>query len=117
MGSVWTPTPIGKAIRYYIRLYDDLVRYCDTGYLPIDNNYIERVIRKFVIGRKGWLFNSSKKGAHSLAVLYSLVLSCRNLDICPFDYLTDVIHQIGTLNRTDYFNLTPLAWKMARTLS
>jgi len=37
------------------------------GRLEIDNNRSERSIKNFVIGRKGWLFCATQKGADASA--------------------------------------------------
>ena len=41
--------------------------------MPLDNNRCENAIRPFVVGRKGWLFSDTVKGAVASANLYSLV--------------------------------------------
>lgn len=107
-------TPLETAAAYFVRFYDDLTRFCRDASLPIDNNLVERLIRKFVIGRKAWLFSSSHEGAVSSAQIYSLVLTCLNNKISAYDYLADVIHRIGVLGETDYKALTPINWNKNR---
>ncbi len=104
-------SPIVRASKYFIRYFDELSRFCTSPFLPIDNNTAERMIRKFVIGRKAWMFSSSEEGAHASALLYSLVLTCINNGISAYDYLNDVINQIGVQGNTNYAELLPLAWK------
>lgn len=115
--SILPKSPLGRACRYFVKFYADLVRFCDNGVLPIDNNPDERLVRKFVIGRKAWLFSSSEEGARHSALLYSLVLTCRMNNIPVIDYLTDVIQRIGVDGETDFAALLPPAWQAARTSS
>ena len=48
-------TLLGKALHYLHNQWDKLIRYCDEGYLRMDNNLAEKAIRPFVVGRKAWL--------------------------------------------------------------
>ncbi len=107
-------SPIGKAARYFIAFYDDLVRFCSEACLPVDNNLNERLIRSFVIGRKAWLFSSSEDGAKSSALFYSLVLTCMHNGISVTEYLEDIIERLGVKGETDYASLLPVAWQATR---
>jgi transposase len=55
--------------------------------LPIDNNAAERAMRRVAVGRKNWLFAGSPAGGERAAVLYSLIESCRLVQVEPFAYL------------------------------
>ena len=48
---------------------------------------IERAIRPFVVGRKGWLFSGSPRGAHASALLFSLVETAKANGLEPWAYL------------------------------
>ncbi len=45
-------TLLSKALHYLHNQWDKLIRYCDEGYLRMDNNLAENAIRPFVVGRK-----------------------------------------------------------------
>jgi transposase len=47
--------------------WDKLCKFLDYGELQIDNNWVENLIRPFVLGRKNWLFSDSPRGAHASA--------------------------------------------------
>jgi len=64
---------LGEALQYLHKYWPKLIRYCEDGQLPIDNNRLENAIRPFVIGRKAWLFSDTPAGAHASAALYSLI--------------------------------------------
>ena len=61
----------GKALHYLHNQWEKRVRYCEAGYLRMDNNLAENAIRPFVVGRKAWLFSQSQKGARASANLSS----------------------------------------------
>ena len=51
-----TRVPLGQAIAHALRYWQALTRYLDDGFLDIDNNVAELVLRHIAIGRKNWLF-------------------------------------------------------------
>lgn len=55
-------TALGKAMNYPAGNWSRLLRYIEGEHLPIDNNRAENAIRRFVIGRKNWLFSDTSKG-------------------------------------------------------
>lgn len=81
---------LGEALRYLDDYWPKLVRYCEAGFLPIDNNRIENAIRPFVIGRNNWKFSDTPAGAHASAKLYSLIETAKACGIEPFTYLCQV---------------------------
>ena len=54
----------GKAFKYLDNQWDYLTRFLEYPHLIIHNNYVERQIKPFVLGRKAWLFADSERGAH-----------------------------------------------------
>ena len=62
------------------------------------------------VGRKNWLFAGSFEGARRAALLYSLVQSCKLIDIPPFDYLKDVLFRVATHPQSRIDQLTPKGW-------
>ncbi|MCG8046388.1 MAG: IS66 family transposase [Candidatus Thiodiazotropha endolucinida] len=87
-------TLLGKALNYLNNQWDKLIRYCDEGYLRMDNNLAENAIRPFVIGRKAWLFSTSQAGANASANLYSLVETAKACGLEPYAYLKEVFTQL-----------------------
>jgi hypothetical protein len=61
--------------------------------------------------RKNWLFAGSFEGARRAAVLYSLVQSCKLIDVAPFDYLKDVLLRVATHPHRLIAQLTPRGWR------
>ena len=78
---------LGQAIQYALGLWPLLLTYLEDGHLEIDNNHAENAIRPFVVGRKGWLFSGSPRGAQASALLYSLVETGKANGLEPWAYL------------------------------
>lgn len=118
-------SPIGQAIGYLLNHWPAFRRYTEQGYLAIDNNIAERAIKNVVIGRKGWMFAGSDEGGNTAAILFSLTITCKNLGIDPFAYLSDVLTRLPVLaakvknaaalvNHPELDDLLPDRWKALR---
>jgi len=77
----------GEALEYCIRQWDRLITYREHAWCRPDNNFVERIIRHFVVGRKNWLFANTVSGAWASALLYSLVQTAKENNIEPYQYL------------------------------
>ena len=79
----------------YARNQRDFFERCfQDGRGEIDNGRVERRIRNFAIGRRGFHFTGSARGGERLAIAYTLVDNCLNLGIDPHAYLVDVITKL-----------------------
>lgn len=67
-----------KALDYSIKRWPALMRYADSGVLPIDNNPVENAIRPIAIGKKNWLAGSERAGKRAAAI-QSLLGTARRL--------------------------------------
>jgi len=105
---------LAKAVRYG-KQQRPYIRRCFTdGRFEIDNGEVERRIREPAIGRKNYLFSGSAKAAQRLAGAYTLVQSCRRLDISTRDYLVDVIEKLeGGWPMRRLAELMPHRWAQA----
>jgi transposase len=79
---------LGKAVYYALGQWPKLTTFLQHGEVPLDNNRCENAIRPFVIGRKGWMFSDTVKGAMASANLYSLVETSKANGVEPHAYLT-----------------------------
>ena len=114
-GKVLPRSKLGEAVGYALNQWSSLVRYVEVGEAEIDNNSIEHAIRAIAIGRKNWLFLGDPQGGGLRAeVLYSLLGTCRRLEVNPFEYLRDVIDRVSTHPHSRIAELLPRAWKAAR---
>jgi len=108
--TVLPKSPLGDALRYLTNQWAALQRYVDDGRVAIDNNRAENQLRVVAVGRKNWLFAGSMAGAHRAALLYSLVQSCKLVDVPPFEYLKDVLVRVVTHPQRQIAQLTPKGW-------
>jgi len=117
MAETLPKSAIGMAIAYTLNLWPRLIRYVEDGRYQIDNNQIENSIRPTVIGKKNWLFAGSHDAAQRSAMIYSLVGTCKQLQIDPSTYLEDVIGRLPYFKKNDDLSvLLPANWKQARQL-
>ncbi len=105
-------SPLGKAIRYTLPLWEGLARYAEKqhGVVEIDNNLTENAIRPTAIGKKNWLFIGHPKAGQRSAIISTIVENCRMWDINPLDVMPRVMEHPA--NRIA--ELLPMAWKEAR---
>jgi transposase len=108
--TVLPKSPLGEAVRYLTNQWAALQRFVDDGRVAIDNNRSENQLRVVAVGRKNWLFAGSMAGAHRAALLYSLVQSCKLVNVSPFTYLKDVLVRVATHSQQHIRQLTPKGW-------
>jgi transposase len=108
--TVLPKSPVGEAVRYLTNQWAALQRFVEDGRLAIDNNRAENQLRLVAVGRKNWLFAGSFEGARRAALLYSLVQSCKLIDVPPFAYLKDVLRRLPTHPHRLIAQLTPRGW-------
>lgn len=61
-GKVIPKSLLGKAINYALNEWRKLTVFLDNPFVLLDNNWVENIIRPFVVGRKNWLFSGSPRG-------------------------------------------------------
>jgi len=89
--------------------------YLEDGMLLLDNNLAENEIRPITLGRKNYLFCGNHEAAENMAVVCSLLATCRNHDVNPRDYLNDVIGQMpyhAKASHEELIGLLPHKWKL-----
>ena len=108
--SVLPSSKLGGALQYLRNHWDALSVYATDGRLPIDNNQVERLMKRIAIGRKNWLFIGSLRAGIRNASLMSLVASAHRVDLDVHQYLESVItHMLrGTAKLEE---LLPDRWK------
>jgi len=105
----------GKAITYAYTRWDNMMRYLEDGRLRLDNNLAENEIRPITLGRKNYLFCGNHEAAQNMAVVCSLLATCRNHDVNPRDYLNDIISQMpyhAKASHEELLQLLPHKWKL-----
>jgi transposase len=85
---------LGKALAYCERQWPKLVLFLEHADAPIHNNFVERQIKQYALGRRLWMFCYDKVGAQASANLFSLVMTARANGLEPFEYLSEVFEQL-----------------------
>jgi transposase len=93
--------------------WDKLIRFVDDPNIPIDNNFIENLIRPFVIGRKNWLFSASEDGAHASSMFYSLMISAGMNALNPREYIQNLLEKLPYA-KSDEDKIKLLPWNINR---
>src|SRR5262249_9242743 len=112
--EVLPKSPEGRAVRYTLKNWAALTRYCEDGDLEIDNNATERAIRGFAVGRNNWVFFGSDQGGKTAAVLRSFVASCQRVGVEPFAWFKDILLRIAEHPINRLTELLPHNWVPAQ---
>jgi transposase len=107
---------LGKAVRYTLGQWPKLTTFLDHGEVPLDNNRCENAIRPFVVGRKGWLFSDTVKGAIASANLYSLVETAKANGVEPHAYLSLLFTRLPLATTVEHFEAM-LPWNVKAELA
>ena len=105
--QVTPKSPIGKALEYSLKRWKELTLFTTDGQLEIDNNRIENEIRPIALGRKNYLFAGSHESAQRIAMIYSLIASCKANEIDPMKWLTHVLEELPNRTVNDIDDLLP----------
>lgn len=94
IGGYSDKSAVGKAMNYFLKNYDGFIAFIKNKNLPIDNNPQERLLRSPVVGRKTWYGTHSKRGAETMAIMFSLVESCKMNKINPREYIKNLVQDL-----------------------
>ncbi|WDE06676.1 IS66 family transposase [Thalassomonas viridans] len=86
---------LGEAIKYWLNQWPKLITYLEDGQITIDNNRAERAIKPFVIGRKGWLFSNTARGAKASATLYSIIETAKANGLLVDGYIQYCLNELA----------------------
>lgn len=81
---------LGKAIAYLWRHWRPLTLFLRQPGAPLDNNIVERALKRAVLHRKNALFYRTLHGAHVGDLFRSLIHTCPLCGANSFDYLTEL---------------------------
>jgi transposase len=100
-------SPIGKALAYSMKRWKELTVFITDGRLEIDNNRIENEIRPIALGRKNFLFAGSHESAQRIAMIYSLLATCKVNTVEPMAWLRHVLEELPNRRVNDIEDLLP----------
>jgi hypothetical protein len=67
--------------------------------VPLDNNIVERALKKAILHRKNSLFYKTRKGAQMGDLFMSVIHTCELNDVNAFDYLMELLRHAEELKR------------------
>ncbi len=95
---------LGKAFRYMLNNWEGLTLFLREPGAPLDNNGVERLLKKAVLHRKNSLFYRTNWGAKVGDIYMSLIYTCELNGVNSFEYLTELqIH-------ADKVKVDPSGW-------
>jgi transposase len=81
---------LGKAILYLLRHWHPLTTFLRVPGAPLDNNIVERALKRAVLHRKNALFYRTLNGAQVGDLFMSLIHTCQLCGVNAFEYLTEL---------------------------
>jgi len=78
---------LGDAIQYMQKHWHELTQFLRITGAPLDNNVVERSLKRAILHRKNSMFFRTKRGAHFSDVYMSLIHSAELCGANPIDYL------------------------------
>ncbi|OIQ79865.1 transposase IS66 family protein [mine drainage metagenome] len=97
-----------KALDYSIKRWPALIRYVDSGVLPIDNNPVENSIRPIAIGKKNWLFAGSERAGKRAAAIQTLLGTAKLNGLDAHAWLKDTLEKLPAWPNSRIDELLPL---------
>lgn len=99
---------LARAIDYSLKRWPALIRYVESGCLPIDNNLVENAIRPITLGRRNWLFTGSERAGRRAAAIQSLLATAKLNDLEPLAWLKDTLEKLPSWPHSRIDELLPL---------
>lgn len=117
--SVAAGSSTRKAIDHAFKRWPALLRYADSGTLPIDNNPVENAIRPIAVGKKNWLFAGAERAGRRAAAIQSLLATAKLNGLEPLRWLTETLQKLPPAQTTNsipccHYQSLPSLIKQAR---
>jgi transposase len=90
---------LGKAFSYLLKHWTKLTLFLSQPGAPLDNNIVERALKRAILNRRNALFYKTLHGAAVGDLFMSLIHTCELNGINPFEYLTALLRQAGELKQ------------------
>lgn len=105
---------LGGAIEYMLERWKPLTLFLRVPNAPIDNNNVERALKKAILHRKNALFFKTRKGAEVGDMWMSLIYTSEINGETPFDYIVALLKHYKEAANTpgDW-----MPWKFCATLA
>ena len=109
-GTILPKSIAGNAITYTLKRWEKLTRFLEYPVLELSTNWAENSMRPIATGRKNWLHLGSKEAGPKIAAIFSIVESCRKLNIPIRQYLLHVLPGLADRSIQSLAELTPAAY-------
>jgi hypothetical protein len=100
----------GKAIAYTLKRWTELTVFLEHPEVELSTNLAENSMRPIALGRRNWLHLGSKEAGPKIAAIFSIVESCRRLDVPIRKYLADVLPGLAERSIQSLAELSPAAY-------
>ncbi len=91
---------LGEAIRYLQNHWEGLTLFLRVEGVPLDNNVVERALKRAIVHRRNSLFYKTLNGAKAGDVFMSLIYTAELNAVNPFEYLTALLrHRLELAER------------------
>ncbi|SFN27290.1 Transposase, partial [Nitrosomonas communis] len=97
-----------KALDYTLKRWPSLIRYAQSGHLPIDNNPLENAIRPIALGKKNGLFTGSERAGQRAAAIQTLFGTAQLNGLDPSEWLKDTLLKLPAWPNNRIDELLPL---------
>lgn len=91
---------LGQAIQYMLRRWQPLTLFLRKASAPLDNNLVERSLKKAILHRKNALYYKTENGARVGDLYMSLIHTCELNGAYSLDYLTELQRHAEELHRS-----------------
>jgi transposase len=95
---------MGKAMKYFINHFEELVKFTEVEGMPLSNAAVERLLKMVVLHRKNSLFYKTENGAAIGDILMSVIQTAKRSGVNVFDYLTTLQQNKSAVKKN------PKAW-------
>jgi transposase len=109
-GTILPKSIAGNAIPYTLTRWVKLTRFIKHPVIELSTNWAENSMRPIAIGRRNWLHLGSKEAGPKIAAIFSIVESCRKLNVPIRQYLADVLPGLADRSIQSLAELTPAAY-------
>ncbi len=86
---------LGKAISYMLKHWDALTLFLRKAGAPLDNNIVERALKRAILHRKNSYFYRTDHGARVGDIYMSLIHTCELCGENPLQYLEALMKNSG----------------------
>ena len=85
----------GEALGYLRNHWPAFQVYLEDGRVPIDNNDVERDLRRIAVGRNNWLFIGSEQAGERTATILTIMASAHRHDLDVWAYVRDALERLA----------------------